>query len=188
MCHFISGVITQQTNIDDINKVGQRYSITFEKCDNNFVISQLKESEVYIKKNSKICDCGTELGMLKRMNLPETFRIEKSEIEKLNKKGWSESKINRWTEDRKKDVEKKRKQYNSRANELHTDIENWLTYLRNLFEQTSVSHFGLLLHWYKGGLENEKIKLNERRKVRISEVTEDILLNIDEDILYDIVR
>ncbi len=187
MCHFISGVIARQTNMDDVNRVGQDHTITFDKCENTFVTGQLKASEIYIKKNSGVCDCGTELGILKRS--PEIFKVEKSEIEKIIKKGWSESKINRWTEDRKKGIEKNRKKYKSPSNESYTDIENWATYLRNLFEQASINYFGLLLHWYSDdGLETEMIKLTERKRIRINEVTEDILLNIEQDILYDIVR
>ena len=188
MCHFISGVIDGQTSIDDLNKAGQGHNITFNRCDNDFVIKQLKSSETYIVKNSKVCDCGTELGLLTRMNSPEVFRVEKSEIEKLIKKGWSESKINRWTEDRKKDLEKKRKIYNNMASRQHTDVENWVAYIKKLFESTTINHFGLLLHWYKGGLENERIELKERKRLKVTEINEDILLKMNEDVIYDIVR
>jgi hypothetical protein len=61
-------------------------------------------------------------------------------------------------------------------------------YLKNIFEKTSVAHFGLLLHWYSKGYENEHINLNERKKIRIDDINEDVLLRIEEDTIYDIVR
>jgi hypothetical protein len=101
MCHFISAVIDSQANLDDLNKIGQNHNIIFDTCTNNFVIEQLKKTERYLQRDSKNCDCGTELGLLRQSNSFATFRMEKSESEKLIKKGWSQSKINRWVEDRK---------------------------------------------------------------------------------------
>src|SRR5690606_37863581 len=124
---------------------------------------------------------------LGRMNSPEMLRIEKSEMVKLSKKGWSKNKLDRWIADKNKDLEKGRQRYNTLAQGIHTDIQNWMSYLKNLFNHMPINSFGLLLHWYKADVETEKIKINERIRIKITEVTESTLLNINEDILYEIV-
>jgi hypothetical protein len=59
MCHFITGVIKKTIPLDDLNNVGHVNSITFDKCENDFVKSQLKPDEYYLVKRTKFCDCGT---------------------------------------------------------------------------------------------------------------------------------
>jgi hypothetical protein len=188
MCHFITGLIDKQVSLDDLNKVGNDYAITFNKCDNDFVKAQLKRNEEYSVKRTKYCDCGTQLGLATRTDTPDATRIEKREVDKLKKKGWSEAKINRWLADREKTIEKDKIRYDRIVNGVHLDIENWIEYLKKIFTSTKVQHFGLLLHWYKGGLENERIKLKDRIKVKVSELTPDILLNMEEDVVYEVRR
>jgi len=188
MCHFITGLIDKQTSLDDLNEVGGDYAITFDKCDNDFVKSQLKINEDYLVKRTKFCDCGTQLGLAARTNTPDATRIEKQEVDKLKKKGWSETKINRWLTDREKTIEKDKVRYDRIVNGVHLDIENWIEYLKKIFTSTKVQHFGLLLHWYNGGLESERIKLKDRIKIKVSELTPDALLKMNEDVVYDVWR
>jgi hypothetical protein len=188
MCHFISGLIDNQTALDDLNKIGQDNSITFDKCDNDFVRGQLRPTEEYLIKRTKTCDCGTQLGLVTRTNSPDTERIEKREVDKLEKKGWSETKIKRWLADREKTIEKDKIKYDRIVNGVHMDIENWIDYLNKIFTGTSIRHFGLFLHWYKGGLEDERIKIKNRIKIRLSDLTPDSLLKMDEDVIYEVWR
>jgi hypothetical protein len=92
MCHFISGLIDKETTLDHLNEIGHEYALTFDKCDNEFVKSQLEANEEYIVKRAKVCDCGTQLGLLSRTKSSDTTRVKKQEIDKLNKRGWSRKK------------------------------------------------------------------------------------------------
>jgi len=188
MCHFISGVIESQTTIDDLNKIGLEYELGFNNCDNDFVKTQLNKTEQYIIKRSKFCDCGTQLGLVSRADSSDSRRVEKSEIDKLTKKGWTDTKIKRWLTDRGKTIEKDKVKYDNIVNGVHKDIENWIQYINQLFNETKITHFGLLLHWYSGGVESERIKLKDRKKIRITDIKPDTLLKIEEDVVYDIVR
>jgi hypothetical protein len=188
MCHFITGLIDKQISLDDLNKVGHDNAITFDKCDNDFVKSQLKADEDYLVKRTKFCDCGTHLGLVTRTNTPDTTRVEKREVDKLKKKRWSETKIKRWLTDREKTIEKDKIKYDRIVNGVHLDIANWIDYMNKIFTETGIEHFGLLLHWYKGGLESERIKLKDRIKVKIRDLTPDTLLNMDEDVIYEVRR
>lgn len=188
MCHFITGLIDRAVSLDDLNKVGHGNAITFTKCDNDFVKSQLKPGEDYLVKKTNPCDCGTQLGLVCRTTTPDTTRIEKREVDKLKKKGWTETKIKRWLTDREKTIEKDKIKYDRIVNGVYVDIANWIDYINNVFTETKTQYFGLLLHWYKGGLEDERIKLKDRIKVKLSELTPDILLKMDEDVIYEVRR
>jgi hypothetical protein len=185
MCHFISFLIDKQTPIDVLNQVGLDYAIIFEKCNNDFVKSQLHANEEYLIKKTKSCDCGTQLGLITRLVIPET-RIEKKELDKLVKRGWSLGKIERWKTERHKTLEKDKINYSRIISLNHVEIANWVEYLNTIFTRTKISYVGLFLHWYKGGLQSERIKIERRIKVRIADLTPDTLLKMNEDVIYEI--
>ncbi|MFN8888729.1 MAG: hypothetical protein ACK5WF_14810 [Cyclobacteriaceae bacterium] len=188
MCHFITGLITKQTTLEEINAIGRNHVITFDVCNNSFVRSQLNADEIYLAKRTKYCDCDTQVGMKTRTDDPTTRRIDKRELDKLKSKGWSETKIARWLADREKSVEKDKVRYDQIVNGTHTDIENWLGYIHKLFAETTIPRFGLLLHWYASGTESERIKVKGRVIIRLTELTPDVLLGVEEDTVYEFRR
>lgn len=185
MCHYISGLIQNDFNLEDLNDIGTSYSITFADCKNDFVRNQLDNKEKYLIKDSKYCDCGTELGSLNRY---DKKRIEKSELDKLKRKGWSETKIQRWIDDKKKVVEREQIKNNSFRSGIHSDIENWITFINDLFSQTKINKFGIILHWYSGNVNSEKIKLQDKIKIKLDDLDDQKLLLMKEDMFYYIER
>ena len=188
MCHFITGFIIRQTTLEEVNTIGRNHAIMFDVCNNSFVQSQLNADEIYLAKRTKYCDCGTQIGMKTRTDDPANRRIDKRELDKLKSKGWSETKIARWLSDREKSVEKDKVRYDQIVNGVHTDIENWLGYIQQLFAETTIKRFGLLLHWYASGPETERIKVKGRVIIRLTELTPDVLLGLEEDTLYEFRR
>ena len=188
MCHFITGLIDKHVSPDDLNEVGHDNAIVFARCDNDFVTSQLKPNEAYLVKRTKFCDCGTQLGLVTRTNAPDTTRVEKREVDKLKKKGWSETKIERWLADKERTIEKDKIKYDGIVNGVHVDIANWIDYINKVFAGTKIEHFGLLLHWYKGGPESERVKLKDRVIIKLKRLTPDTLLKMDEDVIYEVRR
>lgn len=188
MCHFITGLIPRQTTLEEINAIGRNHVILFDVCNNSFVQSQLSADEIYLTKRTKYCDCGTQLGVKTRTDDPSNRRIDKREMDKLKSKGWSETKIARWLADREKSIEKDKVRYDQIVNGVQTDIENWLEYIHKLFAETTTNRFGLLLHWYASGPETERIKLKDRVIIKLSELTPDVLLGVEEDRVYEFRR
>jgi hypothetical protein len=187
MCHFITAVIDKKTNLDSLNALGKEYIISFTRCSNQYVEEQLRDNEQYLAKHCKYCDCGTQLGMLTREQSPDLMMIEKRDIEKLQRKGWSENKIKRWIADREKSIEKDKARYEKLINGHHADVYNWLLYFNKVLSESQMTHIGLLLHWYKGATHSERIKIKDRRKILMTELTEEVLLKMEEDVIYDIV-
>jgi hypothetical protein len=126
--------------------------------------------------------------MLARRPSPEASRVGKGEIDRLKKKGWGERKIQRWIADRDKNAEKTKIKYDNLANGKHSDVENWRQYFQKVFSDPQIGHLGLLLHWYSNGLEDERITIKQRKRIQVNDLTVEVLLTMEEDVIYDIVR
>ncbi len=185
MCYYISTIISNDYAIEDLNFVGGEYGFSFEACNNEFVQKQLKFNQKYLIKNCVYCDCGTTLGGLHRIKNSEV-RIERRDLEKIKKKGWSETKIKHWIENKQKAIENNRRKTDIYINKI--SCFDWLEFIKELFVKTNIKHFGVLLHWYKGGVESERIKINEVVHIHISNLTENDLLTIEDDKIYRIYK
>jgi len=188
MCHFISGIINNDFDLNDLNNIGTNFGITFKECDNLYVKSQIDKKEIYLIKNTNCCDCGTELGMLLRIKHFDENRPNKKEIDKLKKKGWSDFKIQRYIDEKNKTEKRNENIYENYKKQNHSDAENWNNFINELFLNTKIKLFGLMLHWYKGGLTNERINISEKIKLNIAELKTETLLEIKEDTVYYIER
>ena len=184
MCHYITGSISGKVTVEELNTVGQEFGLQFETCPNEFVKNQLKSEESYIWKRCKYCDCGTLLGSLSEKNTQQAKKADESEIKKLRRKGWSEAKIQRLMNERNKKEERYTEDLEQRKTSAQNGIQEWIDFCKKLFEITPIKTFGILLHWYGGGISNERINLKGRISIDKSELTAKNLLEIEEDTLY----
>jgi len=53
---------------------------------------------------------------------------------------------------------------------------------------SAVDYVGLLLHWYSGSVDGERIQINRRTKILLDEGLADALYHVEEDIVYEIHR
>ena len=70
--------------------------------------------------------------------------------------------------------------------ERNEKLNRWINFFHDLLDDKKVSRIGILKHWYSRGLENEEIKIRKTQRISINEVNPDLLLNLYEDILYEI--
>ncbi len=185
MCYFISAIIPSNFSSVALNSIGQKYGLSFEICKNTFVQEQLKQGETYLTKNCKYCDCGTDIGASYRLK-NQVNRIEKRQLDKIKKQGWSETKIKRWIDDKRKAIEKDKTINKSLTKDL--DITDWINFINDLFENTNIKYFSLLLHWYEGNLQSECITMKETIHLNVAKLTSNNLLMIKDDSLYKIHR
>ncbi len=99
----------------------------------------------------------------------------------LRKKGWGEAKIQRWL-DQWQQIEER----NERVRQ--PDQTTWIELLRSLFESGSTPWFGLVLHFYSSGpgVGEKPFELAARQVVRLEKVTPEFLVQISEDVLYEV--
>jgi hypothetical protein len=184
VCYFITTTLPAGSNIEAAASIARQYGRIWEPLNNPFIIPQLEPGEEHFTTTSSHCDCGTQIGLRTRPAAGRNERAAERKISRLRHKGWSNAKIERWLSE-KRATEKKRKK---RASEVSgvTLIGAWEDLLRTLIAQLQISYVGLLLHWYSGGLQSERINILRRVSVPVSNLNPTFLLEIEEDVLYRI--
>lgn len=179
MCHFITAALPESVSVGKLKPILKAHQQVLRPLINAVVEAQLPPGAQYLGTTRKHCDCGTALGWLLRQ---EQRAAEAPDLDKLRRKGWSEARIRRWQGERQRAVEKAERE---RAEGTpHEEAERWAAYLRALLQSEGVSWFALLLHWYRGDVETERICLRDTQIVTGGELSTDALLRIEEDVLY----
>jgi hypothetical protein len=143
---------------------------------NPSVASILEPGEVQFLTTVGHCDCATVL--VGRSAAQDTDGHPK-QIEKLAKKAWSSSKIERWLRDRETaDV-----RAHARRNAQSTDsVALWTSLIQDLFAIRSVRLVGLLLHNYSSDVDTEAFETS-RASVRMDDFAARLLEIHDGELL-----
>ena len=171
MCYFIT-LILPKAYFAQINRsVHQVY--------NNADLSDgLRPTEVAFRLSAE-CDCGTALGSLERQSARE--HDARASIQSLRRKGWSESKIQRWLQQKQTTAESKANDLESR---IQDDLDHWCRTLKELITETGSPSIGLLL--YFSTPKREQIRTTPRVSLPLDDRLASALSQIKEDIIYDI--
>lgn len=183
MCYHITVTLPKKTNLEAIRQVINKCDMAFEPVNNNHVISQLRPGELYFSATKGHCDCDTVLGSLSTSQRYEAL-LHSKKFKKLKKKGWSKEEINNWIAEKMKTMKKKVGRKYSTV-EQNKKVTRWITFLRELLHTGFISHIGLLKHWYKGALDSEQISIKKTQRVNVERNIEELLLHLEEDILYE---
>ncbi len=183
MCFYITATLPKNTDIESIRSILDRYNMAFSPIINNNLSSQLRVGELYFRATKDYCDCDTSLGILNREREYQKL-LNSKKIKVLRKKKWSESEIDEWI---KKKLQKKpsHNKPSITENERQLDIERWKNFIYDLINSKEVFRIGLLKHWYKYGIQNEEFFVKKTVKLSKDEITSEILLNLEEDVLYE---
>jgi len=106
------------------------------------------------------------------------------EIDKLKRRGWGEAKIKRWVKEKKKSLKKNEIEMQHYKQDRLAEAQEWVDFLKEVVGHKEFSRFGLLLHWYRGGPESEKIQIKDIDVISSQNLAPEVLINIREDILY----
>jgi hypothetical protein len=187
MCHYITATLPQVVELKSVGPIFETHKLGFELISNPHVAEQIDPRDWYILTSRKHCDCGTALGSLNRRWAAKVSNYNR-ELKKFRKQGWSEAKIQRWLEQKEQSKERHRREDEALAEGGGSELDRWIVFLNNLVKSGHVSRFGLLLHWYHGSVEGERIKIQRRETVRLSELNPARLMKIEEDVLYEVLR
>ena len=186
MCHYITATISDKHEIESVALIFKLYGFGFELISNPHVAQQIGPQACYILTSGKYCDCGTALGSLSNRVQDKAIDLE-PQVRKLRKQGWSEAKIKRWLEQKEQTKERHLREDEALAKDGSPELDRWIMLLTELINVRQIPIVGVLLHWYHGAVERERIKIQRRERFRLSEVTAGRLMKIEEDVLYEIV-
>ena len=187
MCTYITAVLAAGADEERVRGLADHWRHGWEAIENRHVLKQLRPGERYYMTTGKYCDCGTALG-----SLSSEWRGRTDEpslkVPALRRKGWSEAKIARWLEDKRKAAgHRQRKEQWLAGNPAGPEEELWLGFLNAAITQGATRSIGLLLHWYGGAVETERIDIGSRTQVRLAQANEDVLRRMEYDVLYEFV-
>ena len=149
MCYFIT-LVVQGADEASIAPVLTRHGRRATAISNPSVASILQPAELQFLTTVGHCDCATVL-------IGRSTDRRAKQVEKLAKKGWSPSKIERWLRDRETaDV-----RAHARRDARSTDsVDLWTSLIGDLFAMRRVRQVGLLLHNYSGDVNAEAFEVS----------------------------
>jgi hypothetical protein len=188
VCHFITGTLPSQADPHIVRRIAKGYLLLWEPITNPSVLRQLDRGDTYYYTTRGMCDCGTALGSDRR---PDPWAIERShdrKVKELQKKGWSVVKIERWLDDRRSAVDRKRRAIEERNPRPSPEVNNWIGFINETIASNAAKSVGVLLHFYQGDLETERIVIGHRHQIALAELTPEFLYQIQQDELYEFVK
>jgi hypothetical protein len=149
-----------------------RHGRAAEPIDNPSIRKVLREGEHQYLTTRGHCDCGTALAP--RHDTPEAFeeKLAKEEA-RMRRKGWSEAKVARAMEDRRK--------ADARPSGGGSDsLELWNAVLRDLTNELKLPYVGLFVRFYSGAIATELFSAS-RREVPKAAPWQDALASLEND-------
>ncbi len=146
MCHFVT-LIVPTHDAEAVAAVMNRHGRAATPVDNPSIRKVLREGERQYLTTRGHCDCGTVLAP--RHDTIGAFEEKLArEAARWRKKGWSEAKIARAIEDRRK--------ADARPDGGGCDgTELWSAVLRDLGAELELPCAGLFVGWYSGAIDSE---------------------------------
>lgn len=160
MCQFNLLVIDKEFNKDELRKIVTESGFGYRIINFGRLPNEIGEGRRIILTTKDHCDCGSILGINKQGSLSK-INIEK-EKQKLRKKKWSESKIDRHLQNKLK-KESKRMGESELGNEMEEN--NWIRLAETLLKEKVV--FGILFHHFEGLIEEEEIEIEKVNEIPI---------------------
>lgn len=181
MCRFITAVVSTGAALQSFKPLLDKYEMSFEEIKNPYVEAQV-DGDFYVRATRSSCDCNSALGSASNQQEASQEDVtHSSEVAKLRKKGWSEHKIERWLAEKTGSSDRHQQQERSK---LDAELTRWREFIDAVLSDGFTKRFGLLLHMYRGGLEDERIQIKRKEHILLSEHFENVMLTIDEDVLY----
>lgn len=190
MCHFITATLPHDADLKMSQEIFKRHHRAFDLIENESVREHLEKGDFYILTTKGMCDCGTILASQSPDDdLPDAATIQKYKdraVNDLRAKGWSETKIRRWQKEQELNAERKKRDEEMSSEDSLTHADDWLNFIRDILVSKAAKRIGILVHQYKGGLDN-RIKISGKQTVPSKNLTGEFLIEMREDVIYDFV-
>jgi len=168
-----------------VRQIARAFALRWEQIHNPSVAKALLPGETYYYTTRGMCDCGTDLGSARRIDATLRPPDHEREAKKLRKKGWGPAKIERRIKDRQADFERKKAEAEARGDVPPHHAQIWCDFIHAALDAGSARSIGILLHFYNGGIDSERISIAGRRSLKTNELTAQFLLELEEDTLYE---
>ena len=185
---FVTAILPANADLDSLRRLAGDHALALTEVHNPHVEAQLQPSERYYLTTLGSCDCGTVLGSHRRRERRSHARQpNEREVATLRRRGWSDSKIERWLSQHAGTASRDARVQGVYALSDALEAEDWREFITQALA-SGRAFIGLLLHWYRGSYLREQIQISRRHSVRAAEITPDFLTRLSEDELYVFTR
>lgn len=184
MCHFITATLPTNAIVKSVAAIFDAHKLAFREISNSSIAAFTGPDEMQILTTTGHCDCGTVLGSLNCPDKTEQLSLNR-ELDRLRKKRWSEARIQRWIEEKERTKEKHAREDANQARTGTPLAAEWISFISDVLRSGQTQSIGLLLHQYRGGIESERIKVLDRKRVILTGLTPAVLMEMKEDVLYE---
>jgi len=173
MCHFVTAVLSDKAPHAELDAIARKYGREIQPLANPSIQRQIRRDQQYFRTTVGHCDCGTVLGSdHERARLAPNWAAEE---QRLLKKGWSKTKVDR-------SLAQKRDSSASPDQASIAELASWRSLIAEILD-SGAREFGLLLHSYRGSLD-EDIQLKGTEQIAAGDATSEMLRQMREDVLY----
>ena len=176
MCQYINIVLPTDTKLDKVKTLFTKHGLGCRPFQNNFILRQIPKGGQLVNTTVNQCDCGSVIASASHHSSRD---IQPNDIERLKRKGWSETKIKNWTESKTKT--------NTHAKERDKERDQWAKFLEEVIIENKIGKVGLYIHWYDDKMEDEEIVFSTRERVSLTTLEGDTLDKLNYDILYEFI-
>lgn len=176
MCRFVTAVLPASAPIAALDALARAHGRQLRPLASPSVQGQLVAGEAYFLTTLGECDCGGPLG--RGRSSQTTDWDEKAR--RLALKGWSPAKVARALGQKREHADA---DAGAEARRVDEAMATWVAFIKNMLQPGHVRELGLLLHHYRGPLD-EDVTLRERRRVKVTAALPEVLRDLDEDVLY----
>src|SRR5439155_22067036 len=92
----------------------------------------------------------------------------------------------RWLTEKAAAEERAERTQEARRSEGMRQVQRWLDVIAEILDSGVASRIGILVHWYSGGIESERIDLGPTTSVSLDGLSADMLLEMKEDALLEV--
>lgn len=160
VCHFVT-LIAPTDDAAAVRPVMERYGRTANPIDNPSIRKVLRDDEHQFLTTRGHCDCGTVLAPRHDTTETPEERLAKEEA-RMRRKGWSETKIARAIEDRRKADAKP-------GGGGSDSLELWIAALQDLRQELRLPYSGLFVRFYSGAVATENFVASRREVAKGSD-------------------
>jgi len=155
MCHFIT-LIAPTDNAAAVDTIMRAHGRIGRMIDNPSIAAQLEPGERQYLTTPGHCDCGTVLAPRHGRRAEDLEQELAKQPARLRRQKWSEAKIARAIEDRRKAAARP-------GGNGPDSLEQWAALLPDLRQRLDLPHVGLLVHLYSGDIDSEQFPVSRRR-------------------------
>ena len=165
MCQFNIIIVKNEEISPELKDIFHSVQFGYRIIQQNSLSKQLGNNYSYILSFKDECDCKSIIGndTLEDDSFEEdSLKSNENKIRtKLQKKGWSETKISRYLNEKNK--------YSEKSEKIDKQEEiKWMKLISGCIETKLVNKVGILYHEFIGGLETEAIEICAQEIILLS--------------------